>query len=289
MCSFLLAFPSLMFAQTLNWHSDVLIEDNAPNNAFYPQVAMSGNNVVAVWYQLDGSGNYRIYSNYSTDGGATWSSDQLIDNNAGFNGVSPQVAMAGNNVVAVWMQSDESGHYRINSNSSTNGGATWNATTQLIDDHPGFYAGFPEVAMSGLNVVVVWEQEDSTTFQRMYSDYSTDGGTTWHADRSLEDNTGYDVWYPEVAISGNSVVAVWYQPADATALRIYSNYSTDGGATWHTDQLIEDNAGNTGTVPQVAISGSNVVVVWSQLLQNIFRIHSTIRATRAHLGLGPAD
>ena len=270
-CLFLLAFPAVMFAQTPNWHSDGLIENNAGFNGFLPQVAISGNNVVAVWYQSDGS-NTRIYSNYSTDGGATWGSDQLIENNAGFDGASPQVAISGNNVVAVWMQLDAGGNYRIYSNRSTNGGATW-GSDQLIDDHPGFSAGFPQVAMSGLNVVVVWAQDDATTFQRIYSDYSTDGGATWHADQPLENNTGFDGWFPEVAMSGNNVVAVWYQP-DATALRIYSNYSTNGGATWGSDQLIEDNAGNSGITPQVSISGNNVVAVWVQLLGGIFRIYS---------------
>ncbi len=275
-CLFMLAFPSIMFAQTPSWHSDVLIENNAGFHGFYPQVAMSGNNVVAVWYQLDGSGNYRIYSNYSTDGGATWGSAQLIENNAGFNASSPQVVISGNNVVAVWMQLDGSDNYRIYSNRSNDGGVTWNAAAQLIDDdnHSGFSsAGFPQVAMNGLNAVVVWAQEDATNRQRIYSDYSTDGGVTWNADRLLEDNTGYDGWFPQVAMSGNNVVAVWYQPV-ATALRIYSNYSSDGGATWNSDQLIEDNAGSSGFVPRVAISGLNVVAVWAGYLGSIPRIYS---------------
>jgi hypothetical protein len=269
-CLMLFVFPPILIAQSPTWHSDALIENNAGNNGFSPKVAMSGNNVVAVWYQLDGNGNYRIYSNYSTDGGATWGSAQLIENNAGFDGFSPEVAVSGSNVVAVWMQVDGNGNYRIYSNYSGDGGVTWNANAQLVDDHPGFSGGFPEVAMSGLNVVVVWEQEDATTFQRMYSDYSTDGGATWHADRSLEDNTGYDVWFPQVAMSGNNAVAVWYQP-DAASFRIYSNYSNDGGETWHTDLPI--NTGD-GYVPEVAISGLDVVVVWARYVGGIFRISS---------------
>jgi hypothetical protein len=274
-CFFLLAFPSIMFAQIPNWHSDVLIENNAGFDGFYPQVAMSGNNVVAVWYQLGGSGNYRIYSNYSSDGGVTWGSAQLIENNAGFNAYSPQVAMSGNNVVAVWMQLDGSDNSRIYSNYSTNGGATWNAA-QLIDDHPGFSAGFPQVAMSGTNVVVVWEQQEQDTptykHQRIYSDYSTDGGATWHADCPLEHNIGHDGWFPQVAMSGNNVVAVWYQ-ADASNMRIYSNYSSDGGETWGSDQPI--NTGK-GYVPEVAISGLNVVAVWAGYVGSggPFRIYS---------------
>jgi hypothetical protein len=74
MCFFLLAFPSIMFAQTLNWHSDALIENNAGFNGFSPQVAMSGLNVVAVWRQLDDQETLRIYSNYGIFGQAALTS-----------------------------------------------------------------------------------------------------------------------------------------------------------------------------------------------------------------------
>ena len=65
----LFVFSSLVSAQTLGWNADVLIEGNAGNNGYDPQVAISGDKVVAVWGQWDES-NWRIYSNYSTDGGA---------------------------------------------------------------------------------------------------------------------------------------------------------------------------------------------------------------------------
>ena len=34
--------------------------------------------------------------------------------------------------------------------------------------------------------------------------------------------------------------------------------------TWQADQLIDDNAGKDGNLPQVAMSGSSVVAVWRQ-------------------------
>jgi hypothetical protein len=115
----LIALPSVSFG--LTWHTDQLI-NSAGHYGVYPQVAVSGLNAVAVWYEYDGS-NYRIYSNYSTDGGATWHTAQLIENNAGYDGVYPQVAMSGLNAVAVWFQWDGSA-LRIYSNYSTDGGAT---------------------------------------------------------------------------------------------------------------------------------------------------------------------
>ena len=69
--SLILAFlPVCAQAQYLVWHYDKLIEDNASLDANLPKVVISGSKAVAVWYQSDGTAT-RIYSNYSTNGGAT--------------------------------------------------------------------------------------------------------------------------------------------------------------------------------------------------------------------------
>ena len=301
------------------WDSDQLIEDNAGYDGYRPQVAISGSDAVAVWVQYDDSGYWRIYSNYSTDGGATWGSDQLIEDNAGYSKGFCQVAIFGSNVVAVWDEDDGS-TTRIYSNYSTDGGAIW-GKDQLIEDNTGYYGEDPQVAIYGSNVVAVWQQNDDST-TRIYSNYSTDGGATWGSEQLIEDNAGniqqdpevaiwgsdvVAVWFaigdnriysnystdggatwgsdqlidtgpngcwPQVAISGSKAVAVWSAHVGTGASRIYSNYSTDGGATWDSDQLIEDNSGYSGQDPQVAISGSDVVAVWHQYDGSNQRIYS---------------
>jgi hypothetical protein len=259
--------PSLALAQA-NWGASQLIEDNAGYDGYYPQVAISGSNAVAVWYQSDGS-NSRIYSSYSTDGGATWSDEQLIEDNAGNNGIGPQVAISGSNAVAVWHQHDGSSS-RIYSNYSTDGGATWHDDL-LIEDNDGNNGHDPQVAISGSNVVAVWYQWYDGDW-RIYSNYSSDGGDNWGTDQLIEDNDN-DGFAQQVAICGSNAVAVWYQWYDGD-WRIYSNYSSDGGANWGSDQLIEDNAGNSGQAPQVAICGSNAVAVWKQSDGSNSRIYS---------------
>ena len=251
--------PLTVLAQS-DWGSDQLIEDNAGHNGERPQVAISGSNVVAVWYQEDTSGYTRIYSNYSSDGGATWHADQLIEDNAGYDGEHPQVAISGSNVVAVWYQEDMSGYTRIYSNYSSNGGESW-GSDQLIEDNAGSGGYSPQVAMSGVNAIAVWHQKYGGR-TRIYSNYSSDGGASWGSDQLIEDNTTINGTFPQVAISGSNVVAIWTQGSAIN--RVYSNYSADGGATWESDQLIEDNAGFESENPRIAIEGSNVVAVWTQ-------------------------
>lgn len=62
----LAALPTFAGAQSLTWTpaNTQLIEDNAGYYGYNPQVAISGSNVVAIWYQSNG-GAYRIYSNYA--------------------------------------------------------------------------------------------------------------------------------------------------------------------------------------------------------------------------------
>ncbi len=214
----LLMSPLAALAQA-TWGSDQPIND-AGHNGYTPQVAMSGSNAVAVWRQWDNSNTNRIYSSHSADSGATWDSDQLIEDNAGYEGEDPQVAISGSNAVAVWMQYDSSEYNRIYSNYSSDSGASWNSDQPIGSS--GHYVWRPQVAVSGTNAVAVWERIQGA-YARIYSNYSSDGGVNWSSEQLIEDNAGYYGYDPQVAMSGSSAVAVWWQ-SDGSNYRIYSNY-----------------------------------------------------------------
>jgi len=91
------------------WNSeDQLVGYDAEQLSEKPQIAISGDNVAAVWVKNDGVLYDRIYSNYTTisDAGAvlwdTTNVDTVSNSDAG--GDNPQIAISGNNVVAVWKQ-----------------------------------------------------------------------------------------------------------------------------------------------------------------------------------------
>jgi hypothetical protein len=247
------------------WHADQLIENNAGNWAYLPHVALSGSRAVAVWIQAY-NGYYRVFSNYSTDGGATWHADQMIQDATGGNADTnhrPWVSLSGTGVVVVWSQSDGS-RYRTYANYSTDGGATWHSR-QAIDTIAASGSWTPTVGLSGLNAVAAWTQSDGS-HARAWANYSADGGATWHTQQLLEDNT-YDVFTIQVIISGTNAVAVWDQNTTSVGRAIFSNYSTDGGATWHADQRIKDSVMGSAAYPRIAMSGSRVVAAWWQ--QNV--------------------
>jgi len=301
--------------------NDVQLIDNIGNDAYNPQIAISGNTVVAVWEQWL-FGDQNIYFNYSTNGGVDWNSAQLFESGGG-NAYNPQVAISGDadgdTIVAVWKQNDRvysnyatidgtgalvlnSGSARmicdnhngsvytpqitisgntavavweragdtppdIHSTYSTDGGVSW-VGAQPIESISENAPQGTQIAISGNTVVAVWQQQNG--YYNIYSKYATidgAGAVTWDSTATTIENSDYYAEYPQVAISGNTVVSVWKQ-SDGIRNRIYSNYATIdgvGAVTWDstTVDTVSDDGGDAD-VPQIAISGDNVVAVWSQ-------------------------
>lgn len=143
----------------------------------------------------------------------------------------------------------------------------------MVQDNIVPYGSAPHVAISGSNAVVVWAHQDGFS-QNICSSYSTDGGENWSATQTIE-SLPDATHSPQVAMSGSNVVAVWVQYDNSSPIhnRIHSNYSTDGGATWGVDSLLDVTADHAG-LSQVAVSGYNAVAVWQQYDGNPYRIYS---------------
>ena len=243
------------------WHNAKIIEDNVGCVASGVQVALSGSKAVAVWTQTIGS-YYQVHANYSTDGGATWHTDQKIDYPAGSHSMGVQVAVSGTRVAVVWFH-EYLGALHVYFNSSQDAGKTWRNYPLQIETTTDYESQYPHVALSGAHIAVVWTRTDGSN-KRVFYNASADGGITWHGYDILDDNAGYDVYAPKVAVSGTNAVAVWEQMSSTGNWRIYSSYSTDGGATWQADKLVADLGTANQNKPQVVISRTRVVAVWRQ-------------------------
>lgn len=238
----------------ITWHEAQLLsaDTNIPRDDV--DIAMSGSNVVAVWWESDVFGDWGFYSNYSTDMGVSWHTPTLIYHPSTLYWLNPQVAISGSNAVVIFGTGEK---YAIYSCYSTDGGGTWSAP-QLIGEE--MTSDNPRITMSGSSVVAVWEQVVDSV-NRIYSNYSSDSGVNWHTAQLIEDNA-VEAKYPQVAISGSKVASVWQQGADWD-YRVYSNQSADWGATWSGDQMIQNDT-YAGFYPQVVLAGSRVVAAWLQ-------------------------
>lgn len=235
-----------------------------------PSVAVSGTTVLVAWadgrYDLDPVhlGCSRIVSQRSTDGGATWAPDVHVATMTHGVVVDPSLATSGSLAVAVWIDANDGGVMELHCARSSDGGATWSNSFRLDQDP--FSLGFrssPSVAISGSTVLVTWTDRRTGNYG-VCARRSSDGGLTWSAEFLVDQDAGSGNQVdPTVAASGSTFVVAWSDDRDGD-FDLYVRRSADGGVTWFPEVRIDQDPG-TGTqgTPDVAVSGSNVVVVWS--------------------------
>ncbi len=180
----------------------------------------------------------------------------------------PRIAADGASVFVVWTDP----RYVKSSvflRHSSDGGATWNPFDVRVERKAPRTSDstVPRFAVVGEAVFVVWEDYRDGDGD-VYFNRSLDGGATWlPADRRLDtDEPGASASLtPEIATDGTHVFVVW---SDYRSLRgdIFVNRSEDGGLTWQASdrRLDTDVPGAAASVmPEIALSGGHVVVVWA--------------------------
>src|SRR3712207_3543698 len=119
----------------------------------------------------------------------------------------------------------------------------------------------PAIAASGNNVYVVWHEGLSGNSEILYR-RSTNGGANFSGIVNLSNNTGVSR-LPAVDASGNNVYVVWHDDSLVPGnFEILYRRSTNGGANFSGIVNLSNTTGQSGR-PDVAASGNNVYVVWS--------------------------
>ncbi len=190
---------------------------------------------------------------------AQWQTDVRLTNDAAVSNTSLNnawcVAASGDTVLVVW-DDDRDGNYEIYYKRSLDGGANWSADTRLTNSTS--YSYDPCVAISGLNIHIVWQNEQGGFYQ-IYYKHSIDGGISWSTDTSLTNVTA-DLWNPSISLSGSDVHVVWEDERQGNS-EIFYKGSTDGGISWGTDTRLTTDIADSWN-PSVSVSGSVVHVVW---------------------------
>jgi len=264
--------PPPMLAQVgphILWEEDQLAESIDGSNGLNPQVVVSGTDAVVAWRQNLSGNEDRIFANHSSDGGVTWDGPQLLSTETWMQRDDVSLAASGSNVGAAWYELDcETPEWGFYSNYSTDGGTTWHDPAVICGPAKLYWIN-PRVALAGSRaVVVVGTCPDLSGNQIIYACYSSDGGATWSEPWALGAPSSGK---PRVAMYGPTVVAVWEQYVDGSTQVVYSR-SADAGVTWLPAQPVED-APESSSSPDVAVSGSNVAVVWLQEEPSYYGVH----------------
>ena len=224
--------------------------------SFSPQVAMSGDNAVITWVEVP-SGNNDIFAARSIDGGATFGpSFNVSDTDT--RSIFSQVAMSGDNAVITWQEDLPGFNFETFAAMSMDGGATFGTGFNVSDTTTDSVN--PQVAMSGDNAVITW-QEDLPGNDEIFAAMSMDGGATFGTGFNVSDSDTRS-FSPQVAMSGDNAVIAWVEFNSGNE-EIFAAMSMDGGATFGTGFNVSDSDTRSFS-PQVAMSGDNVVIAWQE-------------------------
>jgi hypothetical protein len=169
----------------------------------------------------------------------------------------PAVAVFGNNIHVVWSD-DTPGNYDIYYKRSMDNGLTWSKQKRLTRNAGG--SRQPAIALSGRNIHVVWWDETPGN-DEVYYKCSTNNGATWGKQKRLT-NSAESSTDATIAVSGGSIHVAWGEDNIIEGSEIYYRRSTDNGATWRKAKRLTNN-GKTSIDPDIAVSGGNIHVTWS--------------------------
>ncbi len=241
---------------------ELMAVDNNPASPFFGRLYV-------VWTDF-GAGS-RIFSTFSDDAGASWST-QLALSGVGIDvqGAWPVVAPNGD-VFVGWLRWNPwpSGPVDIEIARSTDGGVSYSLvinpmTAQVNPRDAGAtgacgrpalnenirYLPSPQLAVGpdgALHVVYSYDPDgfDVGDVVNVYYRKSTDSGATWGPEIQLNDDaTSNDQYFPTLSVSPeNILVSTWYDrrlDAANSLQDTFKSVSPDGGATWLANERVSD-------------------------------------------------
>jgi PKD repeat protein len=187
-----------------------------------------------VWHGWDG-GQYRVLYATSGDGGASWSSPEVVFASSAET-YHPALAIGGGNVYVALPSKHGSSRYRVFVTSKALTDDGWPAATPLMGGaydavRPDLYYD-PNYAPTG-KLHLVASSFDNAPF--VYYTSSVDGGASWSTARQM--NVGYQSRYADVHASGGNVYVAG-RTVEFTlfgllpVFRVFSIRSLDGGDSW---------------------------------------------------------
>lgn len=230
------------------WNSITpIINGTAGGFATDARAAISGDNVYLIW-QYNGYGVGKILFAKSNDDAATFGNVTYFDNN-GQEGY-PDVLANGSNVYLFW-QTDYNNTKNIMFTHSTDGGNTFEKPVNISNNNSPSdnYYLYEQIASSGNNVYVTWEQRNlgnSEIFFRMSSNNGETFGDIINLSEELDSvikNEANSTWVnfdrPQMVTSGNNVYVAWINNYEENN-NIFFRTSHDGGKTFENAIILRE-------------------------------------------------
>ena len=251
----------------------IKITNSTTGNADDQQISAVGSNVYIVWQQNVSLSSSNIFFRASTSNGTSFG--PIINVSAGISGLSsssvPDIAAAGNNVYVLWLATTTKSVNEILFKASATNGSNL-ATAPALTLSTNAYGSaitctqvtcdaIPHVSSSGTSVYAAWSDLSPGRPQTFFAS-STNSGTSFGTSHSLSSTpTGENDVYQEIASTGTSVYVTWTNDTINSDNTMFAGSINSGGSFGAALNL--NKAVVTDLNPELAASGTNVYVVWS--------------------------
>jgi len=247
-------------------------------------ITRDGNgNFHAVWVSGDGS-NDQVFYGKSVDDGMTWTSQQITTPDAFYVKFQhPSIAIdSSNNIYIVCGASLGSRISQVLLYVSPDNGSTFNALIEV--PFGSFYNSAPSIGIDKNDVVHVINMRYYAG-GRIEHISSTDGGGTWGAKTTVlesvvgniriidTDPHAFEISWDASSVMHVGIRAIVYIPADTYHI-IYLN-SSDGGATWGNQVVLNKSIYNQAACPRFAVGFHNysLYYIWEEIEGGISNIY----------------
>ncbi len=262
-----------------------------------------GNYVYACWADdRDATGADQIFFNRSTNNGANWGTDVRISDSTGNACYNPSMDIQGNYIYIGWEDLRMSGFREIFFDYSSDNGATWQSPDigPLDAGGIGIPAIAPQIKSDGNYVYATWY--DSRRFGMMnagdiYFNRSSNNGSSWQTDIRVNNGTqpfGLQLNFPVMSAGNGYVNIVWPDPRFFVLPNIYTNYSTDNGATWLSGQDEADvfcvRSTDGGATWQAPVTVNDDATTFAQVLPwVVVKDNGMVDISYYHFRMSPLD
>jgi hypothetical protein len=189
------------------------------------------------------------------------SESQNLSNNPG-NSTDAQIAVYQNNVYVVWSDAS-TGNGDIYFKRSMDNGTTFAEAENISINSTGL-SYFPQLATVGSNIYLAWV-DNTPGNNEIFFRYSNNTGESFRGAREISKTLSVDGEYalfPRISAVGSNVYVVWQDRVSGN-YEIFLRESNDRAGTFSGIKNLSRNNTGDSISPQIASSGNNVFVVWT--------------------------
>jgi len=224
------------------------IDDTGTNNVD-TATFLSDGTIMAVWEQLDSSGNSDIYYGELLSGEETFGPGTNLTNDPDFNQINPVIDANETNTYIVWQQNEPNEPNEPSSIYVYTSANDWGPPVKITDIDNNTNQTNPAMAIDSTGkIYVTWLEENSS----IQVSTSTDSAATWTESNRLIGGISSAQTQPAIAIDANDIAyIVWASNGDI--------YGATSGDNWGSSAIIADDA-STLSNPVIAAEETGTIL-----------------------------